>query len=293
MNRLIIKLVMTMLCFVPIFGQDQYQKEIEDAYKASLQVVQKGPSKLSVRGQAVLDLPEGLGFIPNPQATRLMKALGNGVNSEFDGMIIPLSEVAGWWYITVDYTPSGYVKDDDAKDWDSQEMLDQMKEGTEYMNKERIKRGWPQIEVVGWVQEPTYFSNSHEMIWSVSSKEKNKEQTEQSGINYNTLVLGREGYVSLNLVTSLKQVEELKSTSRELINRLKFIDGKRYADVDMETDKIATYGLAALVTGVAAKKLGLFAIIAAFLAKFGKVLAIALAGGGWAAFKRFFSKKSE
>ncbi|WP_428738782.1 DUF2167 domain-containing protein [Sulfurimonas sp.] len=293
MYRFMIKLIVITLFCIPLWGEDIYQKEIEDAYNAGLQVLQQGPSKLAIRSQATLDLPQGVGFIPNPQATRLMKALGNRVNNEFEGMIVPISESAGWWYVTVDYTASGYIRDDDAKDWDSVEMLEQMKEGTEEMNKEFIKRGWPEIEVVGWVEQPTYFSHTHQMIWSVSSKEKKQMQTNGAGVNYNTLVLGREGYVSLNLVTRLDQVEELKPTSKELIDNLHFTQGKRYVDVDMSTDKIASYGLAALVTGVAAKKLGLFAVIAAFLAKFGKVIAIALAGGGWAAFKKFFSKKSK
>ena len=42
---------------------------------------------------------------------------------------------------------------------------------------------------------------------------------------------------------------------------------------------MAEYGLAALVAGVAAKKLGFFALIAAFGLKFAKVILIALAGG--------------
>ncbi|KAG1471011.1 hypothetical protein G6F54_014513 [Rhizopus delemar] len=54
----------------------------------------------------------------------------------------------------------------------------------------------------------------------------------------------------------------------------------------------STHG-AALVAGVAAKKLGLFAVIAAFLAKFAKVgilAAAALGGGLW---KRLRGKKAD
>jgi len=54
---------------------------------------------------------------------------------------------------------------------------------------------------------------------------------------------------------------------------------------------VAEYGLAALVVGVGAKKLGLFALIAAFVAKFAKVAilaAVALGGG----FLKFFKRKT-
>ena len=56
---------------------------------------------------------------------------------------------------------------------------------------------------------------------------------------------------------------------------------------------MAEYGLAALVAGVAAKKLGLFAVIAAFFAKFAKVILIAGAGLLAAVAKLFGGKKRE
>ena len=59
---------------------------------------------------------------------------------------------------------------------------------------------------------------------------------------------------------------------------------------DHSTDKVATYGLAALVAGVAAKKLGFFAMAALFFAKFAKVGILAL-GGLAAAVSAFFKRK--
>ena len=84
-----------------------------------------------------------------------------------------------------------------------------------------------------------------------------------------------------------------KTAVLTLLDNLKYVEGKRYADFNSSTDKVAEYGLAALVAGVAAKKLGLFAVIAAFLAKFAKVgilAAAALGGGLW---KRFRGKKAD
>ncbi|MDH3742912.1 MAG: DUF2167 domain-containing protein, partial [Hyphomicrobiales bacterium] len=60
--------------------------------------------------------------------------------------------------------------------------------------------------------------------------------------------------------------------------------GRSYSDFDASTDHVAEYGLGALVAGVAAKKLGLFALIAAFFVKGWKVIliggAVAAAGVG-------------
>jgi uncharacterized membrane-anchored protein len=105
-------------------------------------------------------------------------------------------------------------------------------------------------------------------------------------VSYNTYVLGREGYVSLNLVTSAAAVDAHKPAARELLAAVQFNNGKRYQEFDSSTDAVAAYGLAAVVGGVAAKKLGLLAVAGAFFAKFAKVIALALAGAG-AAVARF------
>jgi hypothetical protein len=177
------------------------------------------------------------------------------------------------WMVVVKYESAGYIKDDDARDWKADEMFDNIKAGTEQANAERRNRGIPEMEITGWVEKPAYDAQSHRLVWSISSKDKGAAAGFQ-GINYNTYALGREGYVSMNLVTELKQVEAHKPIARELLAALDFNSGKRYADFNSSTDKVAEYGLAALVGGIAAKKLGLFAIIAAFVAKFFKVFII-------------------
>ena len=126
----------------------------------------------------------------------------------------------------------------------------------------------------------------------MSAKDKGAPADAPVGINYNTYALGREGYISMNLLTSLNQVEQDKGHVQTLLGALSFNEGKRYADFDSSTDKVAEYGLAALVGGLAAKKLGFFALAAAFLAKFAKVFLL----GGAAAlgvFTKFFKRKKD
>jgi uncharacterized membrane-anchored protein len=113
---------------------------------------------------------------------------------------------------------------------------------------------------------------------------------EIEGVNLNTYALGREGYFSLNLVTRLDQLARHGPSATALLEALDFNTGKRYTDFNASTDHMAEYGIAALVAGVAAKKLGLIAIALAFVAKFAKVIFLAVAGGG-AVFTRFWRKK--
>jgi uncharacterized membrane-anchored protein len=97
-------------------------------------------------------------------------------------------------------------------------------------------------------------------------------------VNYNTYVLGCEGYISLDLVTAVSSEEHDRPVALQLLAAIEFKDGKRYADFNPSTDKVATYGLAALIAGVAAKKLGLLALIAARAVKFWKLIAVAMFG---------------
>jgi uncharacterized membrane-anchored protein len=142
------------------------------------------------------------------------------------------------------------------------------------------------IEVLGWAEKPDYDSSTHRLAWAMDSREIGDASGER-GVNYNTYVLGREGYVSMNLVTGLSDLPKNKPAALRLVNATTFNDGKRYADFNSATDHVAEYGLAALVAGVAAKKLGLLATLALFAAKFWKLALVGVAVAGGAVSKLF------
>ena len=128
----------------------------------------------------------------------------------------------------------------------------------------------------------------------MSSREKGSNATEEDqGVNYNTYLLGREGYFSMNLVTALKDLPLDKPAGHTMLSALSFNEGKRYEDFNASTDHMAEYGLAALVLGVGAKKLGLLAMAGLFFAKFAKLILVGLAVAGGAVAKFFGRKKSD
>ena len=155
-----------------------------------------------------------------------------------------------------------------------------------------MRNSWPPIEVTRWIEKPSYDASTHRLVWSAELKDKDSTG-DDAGINYNTYVLGREGYVSLNLVTSAAEVEAHKPAAHELLAAVNFNDGKRYSDFNASTDKVAAYGLAALVGGVAAKKLGLLATLGVLLAKFGKILIIGAVALGAGVMKFLKGKKQD
>ena len=109
---------------------------------------------------------------------------------------------------------------------------------------------------------PAYDAATHRLTWSMRVKDAN-EGEEDAAINFNTRALGRDGYFSLNLVTDQNRIAQDSQVSAQLLSGLEYVDGKRYADFNAGTDRVAEYGLAALIGVAVAKKLGLLALAAA------------------------------
>lgn len=260
------------------------EAEQDAAFKAAKAVQKVGPVDIVLRDQAQLHLPAGYVWVPTPAAAQLMRSMGNRTDDTFIGAIFPADDAD--WMAVVKFVKEGYIKDDDAKDWNADDLLKSLKEGTEAANEERAKRGIPSIEVTGWAQKPQYDATSHRLVWSALSQRKGSTDGNQ-GVNYNTYALGREGYLSLNLITNAKDLDKYKPDASKLLGAIQYDDGKKYADFNSSTDKVAAYGLAALVAGAAVKKLGLFAIIAAFLAKFAKLAVVAGGAALWGIAKLF------
>lgn len=277
------------LAFAPL---SQAQAPAPDARKQAFEearkVARSGPQELPLAAKAVLRLPAGHAFVPQPQAGRLLNAMGNpGQDTKLLGLIFPESDAG--WFMTVRYEDSGHIKDDDAKDWNADDLLKSYREGTEAANEERVKLGAPAMEIIGWAEKPAYDAGTHRLVWAMSSRDKGAPAGEPQGVNYNTYVLGREGYFMLNLVTGLSELPQHKPAAHTLLQALDFNEGQRYADFNGSTDRVAEYGLAALVVGAAAKKLGFIAMAGLYFAKFFKVILVGLAlVGGLAA--RFFRR---
>ncbi|APD13399.1 hypothetical protein RO07_16810 [Pandoraea pulmonicola] len=268
------------------------EAEVRAAIKAANEALIQGPRIVDIRDQAKFSLPTGMGWIPDTTAARLLRAMGNTVDDKtLAGLVVP-TDGKGEWLDVIAYVNDGYVRDDDARDWKADDILESLRKGTENANATRREHGVPELEVTGWAQLPQYDSSTHRLVWAarVAHKQTGGRADNDPSVNYRTTALGRDGYLSTTLVTSESLLTADKPVADKILAGLNFVEGKRYADFNEKTDRVAEYGLAALVAGVAAKKLGLFALIAAFFAKFAKVGVLALLGAG-AAFGKFFKRK--
>ena len=266
-------------------------KVSEEQFVASLKFQQ---GKITLPGNiAVLDLPASFRYLgPDDAEKVLVQGWGNPPGSKSLGMIFPANVSplsAESWGVIVTFDKDGHVKDDDADKIKYDELLKDMQESITANNEERVKQGYQAMTLVGWAEKPSYDKNSHKLYWAKEIKSGNEAQ---HSLNYNIRVLGRDGVLVLNAVAGMNQIAQIKTEMQHVVAFSEFSEGNRYADFDSKTDKVAEYGIAALVAGGIAAKLGFFGKIFAFLLLFKKFILIGLAflGGGVA---KLFGRKAK
>jgi uncharacterized membrane-anchored protein len=221
----------------------------------------------------------------------LVEGWGNPPNSAdgvlgmiFPARFKPLDQTA--WGAVVSYEDVGYVADKDARDTDYDKLLDDLRKTEDDDNQAREKAGFGAVHLVGWAERPTYDAARHVVIWARDLKFAGSEH---DTLNYDIRVLGRRGVLSLNVVSSLSDLAEVKAAAGQISGTAAFERGSAYADYKKGGDKVAEYGVAGLIAAgvgaVAVKKLGLLAILVVFLKK-GAVLLVA----GFASVAAWFRK---
>ncbi|MEF9674338.1 DUF2167 domain-containing protein [Pseudomonas sp. MWU13-2100] len=228
-------------------------------------------------GIATLQLNDDFYYLSPADTERLLtEGWGNPPGHKTLGMIIPkaISPLAdNGWGVIVSYKNDGHISDDDAAKIDYADLLKQMQADDEENNKERRKQGYAGLSLLGWAEPPSYDQGSHKMYWA---RELKADDAQQTTLNYSIRVLGREGVLELNAVAAMADLQTIKQETPKILAFTNFTDGNRYADYDSKTDKLAPYGLAALVAGGIAAKAGLFAKIGVMLLALKKFIVVGL-----------------
>jgi uncharacterized membrane-anchored protein len=258
----------------PAQPNDAAQAEFQAAVQAVNKVLVVGPAQVRLADQAVLKLPKDLAYIPAAEAGRFLAAMGNLSSDGLLGVVLSLAPGTDWFAVMRFFKP-GHIRDDDAGKWNVDELLSAMQKGTEAANQARRSAGFPDVEIVGWLDAPKYDAAAHRLVWSFASRDKNAPDGWESGANYNTSTLGRDGFISVNIVSDVPRIEAAKPAIQTLLASLQYNDGKRYGDFDAATDRVSGYGVRALIGGSGPAKPG---PILAFLLKYAMVIGLAVLG---------------
>lgn len=244
---------------------------------------QQGPNTQSIDAKATLQVPEKYYYLDESETKKYLEFSHNPTSGS-DSLFTNGST----WEAYLNFDSIGYVKDNETIEPDS--LLEQYKEGVKIGNDYRKERGWAPLEVEGWFFKPQYDQQKKLLEWAFLLRDSS---TKIPTVNYYTKVLGRSGAISITLVASPENMNSAITDFKENLAGLEFVQGEKYTEFK-EGDRVAEYGLAALILGgataVAAKK-GFFAVILAFLAGAWKLLLIPFVLAlGW--IKSLFAKKT-
>ena len=241
---------------------------------------------------ATLHLGDKYRYLDPANAEKVLVAWGNPPGAETQGAIVP-NDVDPFtqegWAVFLTYVDDGHIDDSEAAEIDYADLLKGMQEGTEESNAARKEAGYPEIHLVGWAEQPHYDANAKKLYWAQHLRGSGG----QNSLNYDVRVLGREGVLSMNAVAGMDQLDSVRQDMRPLIDVAEFNEGYRYAEFNPKTDRMAEYGLGALIAGGVAAKLGLFAKLGAFLLAFKKFIFIGVIALGGLLAKLFGRKKEE
>ena len=224
--------------------------------------------------QATIKITPDLRYLDSPGTEQFLSLNGNFASpNEYT-----IQSKKHGWFAIFSFVDSGYVKDDEKIDADAllQELKSQNVSNLELRKEQKL----PLLYLDGWYIPPRYDQQSNRLEWATKIHDENN----QIIINFTTRILGRKGYMSATLVSDPASLDRDIAEFKNALRNYEFQPGQKYAEF-RDGDKMAAYGLGALVLGgaaAAASKGGFKALWALILA----------AGAAVVAFiKKIFGKK--
>jgi uncharacterized membrane-anchored protein len=243
------------------FAQTQTEQQEVSRQLAELGWYESGKVG-NIAGKATFQASEKYTFLSPSDTDKFLVINGNPSTGGISNTIAP---VQGDWFAILSFAPEGLVKDDEKIDADA--LLTSLKEANVQGAAKRRELGFSPLTMLGWAIPPRYDTANKRLEWATLLQD---EDSKSIFANVSTKVLGRSGYTNVVLVTgSADSVERDLAEFKASMANFKYVDGERYSDWK-EGDKVAAYGLGALVLGgaaaVATSKGGFKAIGIAILA---------------------------
>lgn len=229
-----------------------------------------------LQDKAVFKASERFTFLDPESTDRFLRLNGNPPQ----GSSVTIAPTAhGQWFGILSFAAEGYVKDDEAIDADA--LLQSLKQANADGNARKRAQGYETVTLEGWALAPRYDRENKRLEWGTLLR----DERGQPFVNVSTRILGRSGYTSAILVTSPQTLEADLKEFKLALHDFDYVGGEKYSEW-RQGDKVAAYGLGALVLGGAA---------AAVSSKGGfKLIGLALlgvVGAVWSGVKRLLGRR--
>ena len=239
----------------------------------------KAPAIAPIGAVAHIKLTNGEMALGDSDTSRFLELNGNPPMADHFLVTAPDFQ----WFAVFDFDPTGYVRDDEKIDPD--ELFKTLKEQNTRGIEERKRLGLEPLVLQGWSVPPHYDIETKRLEWGTKLSGTNGDLT----VNYSIRILGRSGVLKALLVSDPTSLDHDLKDFRSALSNLTFDPGQKYSEF-RQGDKVAEYGLGALVVGGAA------AVAVKFGAGFFKAIGLAVLAflGAIGAFlKRIFSRTNK
>jgi uncharacterized membrane-anchored protein len=220
---------------------------------------------------AQIAVPDGHAFLGAADTKRFLE-LNRNIAADNQYAIAPKDLR---WFGIFRFDDSGYVRDDEKLDPDA--LLEELKQTNRASQEERKRRGIPILTLEGWFVEPHYDLQTKRLEWGTRLRTESNDVV----VNYTIKLLGRRGVMNAILVSDPGSLSKDTREFKSALTGYSFNAGEGYAEF-RSGDKIAEYGLSALVLGgaaAAAAKAGAFKGMAKLLG-LAAIGALGLLGAG-------------
>lgn len=201
---------------------------------------QRGPVEGRIGSVASIKVGDRQAFLDGPNTRRFLELNGNPPRDERYVL------VSSQWFAVFFFENAGYVKDDEKLD--AAALLASLQQGDKASNAERERLGMTPLHTEGWHVLPHYDPTTKRLEWGVRLRGGSEERTV---VNYSIRLLGRRGVMHAILVSDPESLDRDIVEFKTALGGYEFASGERYSEF-RAGDRVAEYGLAALVLGGAA-----------------------------------------
>ena len=223
----------------------------------------KGPSTGNILDRATIKIKKNQQYY-NEESSKKYNEIVQNIQHGRENILQGIG-----WAAFFTFLEEGYIKDEE--ELNANELLKQTQKDEVEQNKFRKEKGWALMKTKGWFYEPRYNSNTNQLEWAFLI-----QTNEGDLVNYNTRILARNGYMRVVVAVTPDNFSSNISDIKSALKSVTFNAGEKYSDFK-QGDRVAEYGLAALVAGGAAAvatKKGFWALIAGFFGAAWKFIGI-------------------
>ncbi len=220
-----------------------------------LEQVVGAPARVNLGDQATMRLEGSLQFVERDLASRYLRAYSQDNPEDLVGMFFQGGRDTPW-IATVRRVRGGFVDIEAIRRWTQEDILASLRDEVARENRERAERTLPPRVVSGWRIPPRYDPDTRSLTWSVQRSVQGVSAQNESDAIAHVAVFGREAHVLVTIISDSNAILHNPRDISTLVNNIRFIEGKAYADFVAGTDPVAAGGLNAVFGVTALRPIG-------------------------------------